>query len=331
MRRRRVVAGLALFFVLSCSAIPKVSAQLLPAQQDAGKAATNQVLAMTSALNALDYQGSFVYERNGHTDAFRLFHEGSGQGRERLVSLNGPQTEVLRAGDLITYRQADGEVVVFPNKAGTRLLPLIPNIQIRRFSSSYALGLGGEDRMAGYKARIVDVLPRDGYRYGYRLWLEEGSKLPLRVALVDATQQVLEQYMFVSLDIHAAPKESDLALSRSVSSGNDPQELPLGGSPRWRLVDPPPGFLYVRGKQPASAPTSIEHYLYSDGLASVSVYVEPRDPRQPAAPDSAVSRGALNIYVRHEGDWKITVLGDVPRMTVQRIARSMQPLPAGTR
>lgn len=288
----------------------------------------NLLLSMTAALRALDYQGSFVYQRDGEIHALRIVHKGAGDEQEKLISLNGPRSEVLREDNLVTYLQADGSARLLPNRVGTRLLPLIPDTRGRKFQRFYAVGLGGEDRVAGYGARVVDIAPRDGYRYGYRLWLEQDSKLPLRSALVDAAGREVEQFMFVALDIHAPLKAGEFSLAGSPGAGAASDEVPLGAPPRWQVSDLPPGFFYASGHRPYPSPNQVEHYVYSDGVANVSVYVEPRDPRQPAAPDAAVTRGALNVYARSEGEWRFTVLGDVPRATVQRMARSLQPASA---
>lgn len=312
----KAATTLARLFVLVACGLPVASAW---AQSEA----VGLLRSMTGALRTLDYQGSFVYEHNGGIDALRIFHEGGKNERERLTSLNGPRSEVMREEDLITCTQADGTVAVFPNHSDSRLLPLVP----RRLalSTMYEASTGGEDRVAGYRARIVDILPQDGYRYGYRLWLETGSSLPLRVAMMDSGRRVLEQFMFVSIDIHVRPNAGDLLASTSAGSARVPDEVALTTPPRWRIADPPPGFSYVAGYRPALAPTQSEHYVYGDGIANVSVYVEPADSHQVTAPDATMSRGALNVYSHSDGEWRITVLGDVPRATVQRMARSLQP------
>lgn len=306
---------------------------LLSAQvqaQDEAAVAADLLQRMSNALRTLDYQGSFVYQHGGEIDSLRLFHEGGSRERERLVGLNGPRSEILREGELIVCVQDGRPTTLFPSRVGSRLLPLVPDAYNRGFGTQYSLGLAGEDRVAGYRARIVEIRPRDAYRYGYRLWLEEDSNLPLRSAVVDPAQRVLEQFVFVTLDIHVKPKAGDLASAASAGAASAPDEVPLNSVPRWRVADPPPGFLFVRGQRPTQAPTSAEHYVYADGIANVSVYVEPRDTKQALPPDGALTRGLLNIYVHAEGDWKITVVGDVPRATVQRIARSVQPVASGS-
>lgn len=284
--------------------------------------AQNLVQQMSAAIRALDYQGSFIYEHSGQIDALRIFHEGGDHERERLISMSGPRSEVLRDGAAITCLQAGMPSIVFPNRVGTRLLPLVPDTRGLKFAKLYALSLGGEDRVAGYRARVVEMAARDAYRYGYRLWLEESTQLLLRSAVVDNANRTLEQFMFVALDVGAKPKESDLAPASGVGTTMPPDEVGLSGPPRWRIVDPPPGFAFVRGQRPALGPSQVEHQVYSDGIANVSVYIEPRDTKLPSTADSALTRGVLSVYTHSDGAWKITALGDVPRATVERMARS---------
>lgn len=279
---------------------------------------------MSAAVRELDYQGSFVYEHDGRVDAMRLFHQGGAEGRERLLSLNGPRSEVLREGRTITCVQGDRPATLLPSRSGGHLLPLVPDTNGIRAARLYAVSLGGEDRVAGYRARVVEMRPLDAYRYGYRVWLDEATQMLLRSAVVDHADRTLEQFMFISLEIGAKPKESDLALSGgAAATALPPEEAPLQGAPQWRVADPPPGFVLVRSQRPALGPSQVEHQVWSDGIASISVYVEPRDAGAAGAADSAASRGAVNVYARSDGAWKITALGDVPRAAVERMARSI--------
>ncbi len=118
-------------------------------------------------------------------------------------------------------------------------------------------------------------MPRDPYRYGYRLWLSRDDQLPLRSAIVDAKRQPLAQFMFVALDIGAKPSEAELApaetVAGAVNAGGDDATIPR---PAWR-VDAPAGFRLVRTERVAGNAQLSEQLVYTDGIASVSVYVEP--------------------------------------------------------
>lgn len=321
---RRFLCGHILF-----AAILVAHASALFAQDDRGlnDPALKLLTQMSAAVRGNDYQGSFIFEHNGQIDALRLFHVGGNRERERLVSMSGARSEIVRDDASFTCLQDGQPTVIFENRVGARLLPLTPDVSALASSAFYAASLAGTDRVAGYRARIVEISARDGYRYGYRLWLDEDSHLLLRSALLDSARRTLDQFMFVALDVGAKPKESDLQASSNTGISAPAEEAVLPGSPQWRVTDPPPGFQFLRAQRPAQGPTPAEHHVYSDGIADVSVYVEPRDANAPAAQDRSMVRGALHVYSRDIGSWRVTALGDVPRATVERIARSTRRVP----
>ncbi len=281
---------------------------------------------MSGAVRDLDYQGSFIYEHEGRIDALRLFHAGGHPERERLVSLSGARSELVREGGAVSCLQSGRPTLVFPNRGGARLLPLLPSTQDRAFSKFYAAVMGASDRVAGYRARIVSIVPRDAYRYGYRLWLEDTTSLPLRSAVINAKNQVLEQFMFVALEVGARPRASDLAASSDTGVAAPIEEEALATAPHWRVTDAPPGFAFLRAQRPAQGARDAEHLIYTDGIANVSVYAEPRTATVQST--RVATRGVLSIYALDAGSWRITALGDVPPATVERIARSTRQVPA---
>ncbi|HEY6943434.1 MucB/RseB C-terminal domain-containing protein [Dokdonella sp.] len=307
---------IASFRLLLCLAGGIFAAEAGAAEQAAAEALAR----MHGAIRQLDYQGSFVYSRGAEVDALRIFHAGGAIERERLVGLNGAPSEVVRDGATVTCLQGGTTTSAFRG-TDARLLPLLPTPRGVAAGNLYAVTAAGIDRVAGYRAHRIDVVPRDGYRYGYRLWLEDASGLPLRSAVVDANHRTLEEYMFVTLDIGAKPRDADLAAS-AATAGAPPAQEPATGTARWRVADPPPGF--VLGRTHASA-DGVEHQLYSDGLANVSIYIEPHAGNERA--DQRLRRGMLGIYSHTSGGTRFTAIGDVPRATLERMVGSLKPAP----
>jgi sigma-E factor negative regulatory protein RseB len=296
----------------------------IPARAD--QAATSDPLArMYLAIRRLDFQGSFVYLRGGKVEAaMRIFHAGGNRERERLVGLNGPRTEIAREGGVVTCVSGNAPSKLF-DTPGVRLLPLLPDLRSGTLAQYYSVSAGDEERVAGYEAHRVDVIPRDGYRYGYRLWLEDESGFPLRSSIVDTARRTLEEYMFVTLDIGTRPRDIDLAPSTSAGVAETVGETRI--EPRWQVSDPPPGFVLMRTQRPAPGADTSEHQVYSDGLASVSIYVEPHAGASVA--DRGLARGMLNIFTHEGGGWRIAAIGDVPRATLERMVGSIRPISAG--
>jgi len=278
---------------------------------------------MQLAIRQLDFQGSFVYLRGGKVEGMRIFHAGGSPERERLVGLNGARTEIAREGGVVTCLSGDAPSKLF-DTPGVRLLPLLPDLRGGSLTRYYTVSTGEEERVAGYRARRVDIVPRDGYRYGYRLWLEDESGLPLRSSVLDASRRTLEEYMFVTLDIGTRPRDSDLTPSTNASVAEAVDETRV--QPHWQVSDPPPGFVLTGAHRAAQGEEGSEHHVYTDGLASVSVYVEPHAGANVA--DRGFARGMLNIFAHEAGGWRIAAIGDVPRTTLERMVGSMRLLTA---
>lgn len=282
---------------------------------------------MASSVRELDYQGSFVYQHAGRIDTLRVYHAGGAREQERLISLNGPRSEVIRNGTNVTCIQADNSAIVYASTSGRGLLPLVPAAATAGIDDHYVIRMDGEDRVAGYAADVVEVLPRDAFRYGYRLWLEKGTRLLLRSIVTDHDNKSVEQFMFVSLEIGKTPADTDLVPRERellTTTAAPADEINLRGPPAWKVLNAPAGFTLRSARQSTKAVSGAQHLVYSDGLASVSVYVEPMQPGIDL-PVALASRGTLNIYSFGNNSWRFTVLGDVPAATVTAIAESLEP------
>lgn len=285
-----------------------------------------QLQRMSRAMREGNYQGALVYQHDGRIDSLRIFHAGGTIERERLLSLSGDAREVARTGATVVCRVANAQSGLLSIGAERSLVPLVPRLPGGDLGPGYRLISRGEERVAGYAAQVVEVQACDEFRYGYRLWIERDSGLLLRAALLAGRDQPLEQMMFVNLEIGVAPNEQDLALSGDVAAqpGNGEMEVVLDAPARWTFAELPPGFrLDSRLALPGAA--SGEHLLLTDGVANVSVYVEPRAPSGVAGVTLG-TRGALSVYSRDAGTQRVVVLGNVPAATVQRIAQALKPV-----
>jgi sigma-E factor negative regulatory protein RseB len=293
----------------------------------ADPAAEELLRRMSESLRRVDYEGSFIYQQDRRTDALRIFHLGGEHDRERLVSLTGARNEIVRDDRTITCIQTGLAPRQFALRNESGLLPLTPNVHA--LGAEYAISVAGSDRVAGYDASIVDIVPRDPYRYGYRIWLSRDNQLPLRSAIVDAKRQPLAQFMFVALDVGTKPSEADLAPAEAVAAAAD-ADTAVQRRPAWH-VDAPAGFRLVRTQRENDDASASEQLVYSDGVASVSIYIEPhtdakKTERATAVAESTIVRGMLSIHSRDADGLKVTALGDVPPATVQAMAKSVRPV-----
>jgi sigma-E factor negative regulatory protein RseB len=285
---------------------------------------------MEQALGGIDYQGDLVYAHGNQIEALRIFHaNGPDGGRERLISLNGAAREVIRAGGQVTCIGTGQRPAVYGDAAmSASMLGTQPGFDAVALQRHYAIGLGSVERVADLEAQVLVLQPRDAYRYGYRLWLERQTGLPLKSVRFGADGRPVEQLMFTRIALHQRPSDIDLAGDAVSGASHNALSVPQPAGAQvatWRVIDPPPGFT-LAAQQPAPTAQG-EHLIYSDGIASVSVYVEPLQGGPVFS--GAASRGAINLYGRITAGRQVTVLGDVPAATVERFAQGIAALGVG--
>lgn len=290
---------------------------------------------MSTALSQMSYQGTFVYVQGEDVVTMRITHVADDQGvRERLVSVSGAHREVIRDSDGVRWVMGDDHAVMQDQGFKRALFPRLPLDNRGLAGRSYDLALGDRGRVAGRGVRVVEVRPRDEYRYGYSLWLEEGSAMLLKWVLVDSDRQPLAKLMFTDIRMGAQVDLSELDGNRPpVDYRTVESRLPAGleageaaSTPSWEPSRLPPGFELTAHRLSRSAEGSLfEHLVYSDGLAAVSVYVETGGDNA-AGPVAGLSRlGTTHAFSRSGDGVLITVVGDVPGVTVRMIANAVEP------
>jgi sigma-E factor negative regulatory protein RseB len=294
-------------------------------------AALDYLKQMGQALNDLNYHGTLVYLHNDQIETMKLIHKKDQDGEsERLVHLSGAPREVLRKGDMVTCYLPDRQSVVKLKRRSNNHLLARLKADFKNFVDYYSFHLSGNDRVAGRSARIIFISPKDEFRYGYRLWLDQESNLLLKSVLVDDNEQVLEQMMFTNLTIVDSIPNEDLQPGIDGEKftwhmGKDSDEKMDITNTRWKINNMPNGFTvtgYYRQPMPNSD-NPADHMVISDGLASISVYFESSNAKSQGFV-GASSMGAIHVFGSIIDNYKITVVGEVPELTVRAISESLQ-------
>lgn len=272
------------------------------------------------------FQGTFVYERNGSFSTHNIWHRvQGGEIRERLVQLDGSAQEVVRVDGRTqcvsgTLMAGLGDA---PDSAARALDP-------QKLKNWYDLAVIGKSRVAGRQAVIVSVTPRDQHRYGFELHLDRETGLPLKSLLLNDKGQLLERFQFTRLDTADVPEDAELqagADCKPVSLDSDKASA-IKIAQTWHSDWLPPGFELTSSsaRKDPQTKTLVNSLLYDDGLARFSVFLEPlngatvTDTRTQLGPTVAVSRRLTTP----EGEMMVTVVGEIPIGTAERIALSMR-------
>lgn len=287
---------------------------------------------MNAALTTRNYEGVFSHWQNGKVETLRIVHRVvDGAVTERLESLDGSGRQFVRDGVQLTCYLPDQRKVLV-EKAPQSLMPAgLPRFDAA-MTEFYQLDNQGTMRQMGQKAELIAVTPRDGFRYGYRLWIQRSSGMPLKTELIDTNGTTIEEMVFSSLSLprHIADDEFKPHL---VTTGyewlrDDAAPAVTAETPEvWDNAPLPPGF-HLEAQTAQMMPgvsEPVTHLVFSDGVATVSVFIQSEvfrnAPRQVGVATAQV--GSSSAFTSVQSGHKYVALGEVPPATVRFIIEGL--------
>ena len=295
---------------------------------------------MNRALTTRNYDGTFSHWQGGTVETLRIIHRlQDGQVAERLVSLDGSGREFIRTGASLACYLPDRRTVLVEQRPAQESLVAFPAVDSQT-ESLYDIRELARMRLNRRDTHLISVSPRDEYRYGYRLWIDDSTAMPLKTQLCDTDGHVIEQLVFANLKME--PRIPDSEFHPDVSTDgfqwlrNDAAPLPASPATAavWSALKLPPGFrMMMRGPQTLPGSTApVDHLVFSDGLASVSVFVETRAATGPGevAEVRSARVGSSSAFSTVVNGYKITAVGEVPPATVRFIATQVRAGAAAT-
>jgi len=287
---------------------------------------------MVHAVRTLAYEGTFVYVYDTQLESMKITHAvNDGRNQERLISLNGAAREIIRNSDAVVCVLPDSKTVSVLKRQTEHIFPSILPVNVDALSDYYEFRLMGDARVANRSAKVIEIIPKDKYRYGYRLFLDTEHALPLQTDTFDGAGQLISKIMFTSLKVD--PSIRDISPNVPNENGDfvwvhtkPAKEVLVSDHARWKFTKLPAGFqLKIRAQRPdLSGDMSIEHFVLSDGLATLSVYVE--QVGNEGELRDASKMGAVSAFGTQISGHQVTVVGEVPARTVRDVAHSMMYL-----
>ncbi len=285
------------------------------------------------AARQSDYDGVFTYQQGATMQSSRVVHLVDGTGeRERLEILDGAPREFILQDDMVHCLLPEKKVVVIEDRRIDRFPSLLIG-QAEGLADFYSFHMAGTpERVAGRQCVLVDVIPKDEHRYGYRLCIDSQTHLLLKAQTLDTDRKVVDQIAFTSVrlgnDVRADQIESawDTKDWKTVRPIVTPIDIASLG---WRIA-PLPGFDYVTQiSRPMRSGATVKQLVLSDGLAAISVFIEAVSETQErkALPKGGARTGAINIYGARIGDHWFTAIGEVPSGTLRELADHTEYVP----
>ena len=326
-------------------AIDLVAAETLPAPASRLVASANEAKSindwLTRAHEAAQkqaYIGTYVVSSGGIMSSAKVWHVCEGnQQAERVETLTGAPRSIFRHNERVVTFMPDAKVVRSEKRESLGIFPELLQSSAGRIADFYKVRQEGVDRVAGLEADVVVLAPKDGLRFGYRVWTEQKKGLVIKLQTLDTDGKVLEQAAFSELQLDAPVKLERLVQMMGKVEGYRVEQPLLikttASAEGWVLKGAVAGFKPVSCyKRPAAVASASGtsgvndeplQWIFSDGLASVSIFVEPLD-RQRHDKESTMSMGATQTMTRQLGAYWLTVVGEVPVATLRLFAAGLE-------
>ncbi len=290
--------------------------------------------AMQSAAERLNYAGTIVYQRGGAVQSSRVVHFFDGnQSQERLQLLDGKRREYIRRGTEVQCLYPDTRRVRFERRPEQETFPAIGAGAPNDILQHYRLVVGGLERVAGLECRVLTLEPKDSHRYGHWLCADRATGLLLKALTLNERAEPLEQMAFADVRIGEKFDRTQLRPSWSTEGWavERAEMQPADAEKSGWSITPPPGFRKLRSvtRKMAAGETgrAALQVVFSDGLATMSVFIEPGAGAN-LPHDVTHTQGPVSGFTRRVNDALVTVIGEVPPMTVRATALSVASKPA---
>lgn len=299
----------------------------VPAFAEDGMALLQRV---ATSLRQQTYAGTFVYRQGSQEETSRISHSLlSGKEVERIEVLDGSPREIMRTDGEIKYFLPEENLLIVESRTNERRFPNLLPPGLVGLVDHYTIRLGAQERVAGLQSRAVRLEPKDNLRYGHEFWMDAASGLLLKAATRGVSGETLESFTFTQIKV-GGPLEPT-ALTPGYQSGRVRVQQPRAVDVKaenigWTFRDMLPGFRKVAALKrwttsaTTGSPDSL-HLVFSDGLASVSVFIESSGESgvEKNEPEGASKLGAVNVYRRHIAGHRLLVMGEVPAVAVKRL------------
>ncbi|WP_261815978.1 sigma-E factor regulatory protein RseB [Vibrio gallicus] len=308
-------------FLASAAALISLSLSTVALADDGASTLLDK---MSEASQSLNYEMSYVLIRKGSIEPL-VYRQANDNGKHlaQLVYLSGPVREVIQRGSQVSYIEPG--IDPFTIASDRMVAPLMPmlKVDVQDLKDNYDIVKVGRAREAGSATDVIRVVPKDGQRYSYIVWIDEHTSLPLRADLIDRDGEVLEQYRTVSYSVtdHLVPIMKGLegaALPELVT-------LPKSNTKQvaWQVTWMPQGF---NSKKIQSHPLFgsnrvVESQIYTDGVFQFSIYVAPEDDY--SLKRQLVRQGRRTLQSGIVDKHEVIVIGDIPPSTAERILHSV--------
>jgi sigma-E factor negative regulatory protein RseB len=281
------------------------------------------------------FAGTVVHVTPERTATSRITHVFlAGAEHEKIESLDGPRREILRHNEDLQCFYPDAKTVRLDRRVTARFFPAVLSGPVPAIAENYSVKLGEVERVLNQDCRWIHLDPRDALRYAQRLCAELGTGLVMRARTLGRKGQVIEQFTFTELRLGSQVSRGEVkstfyGQSKDWRTDSQPRDEVKEVDTGWTVNAVPPGFRKVKemARKMPGREKPVSQIVFTDGVASFSVFVEPLAPGARPGETTMTEEGDLSVYTGPVGESQVTVLGEVPPVTAQQVGRSVARRP----
>ena len=283
------------------------------------------------------YTGTFVVSASGNLASAKIWHLCEGDLQiERVESLSGTPRATFRRNDEVMTFFPTARVAVSEKRDSLGLFPNLLKAPTSDIGAYYDIKRLGAERVAGLDSEVVQLQPRDALRYAYRVWSDKRSGLVVQLQTLDTEGKLLEQAAFSEVKLDAPVNKAKLTQMMDATQGYRVERREVQKTTPelqgWAMAKPVAGFqsagCYTRPVAllagASGRPDTTMQWMFSDGLATVSLFVEAFDASRHVREGASELGGATRTLTHRLGNWWITAVGEVPPATLALFVQSLE-------
>jgi sigma-E factor negative regulatory protein RseB len=288
------------------------------------KSVNDWLIRIHDASRRRAYTGTFVVSVGSEMASARIWHVCDGeQQMERVESLTGTPRSTFRRNNHVVTFFPETKVARSEERESLGIFPNFLKSNDSAIAEFYNIKMLDTERVAGLDAEVVQLTAKDALRYSYRIWTERKSGLVVKLQTLDAAGNVIEQAAFSELNLDAPVKMEKLAAMMNNTAGHKLEQVEMSKTTAvaqgWTMPRSVPGFASVS----CFKRTDTMQWIFSDGLATVSLFVEAFD-RKRHTQEGAWAMGATQTLAKRLDDWWLTAVGEVPASTLKVFAQQLE-------
>jgi sigma-E factor negative regulatory protein RseB len=275
------------------------------------------------ASHTLNYTGLYLYQHGEHVEMLKVMQRVDASGEKNKVEVvDGPHRVFLRLNDEVYCHSVDGKTVRIEKGAARRFFPAVLPQSLTNLLNYYTAQVGGVERIAARDCQVVELVPKDDYRFTHSICIDKLTGLPLKTRTINDMGSPISSSTFTEVNIGNIPDASQFA-PRLAGKRMEPTDLETTSS-NW-AVSPPPGYVQVmQSHRPLMGKSKpVTQMVFSDGMGAISLFIEPLPEGQ--SMEGLSTEGSVGIYARHLGNTKVTAVGEAPAAALMETGNSAHP------